>query len=363
MLRGLLLLAAAALPPSAEAAEPPWHGVWQGTIGSLPVRVCLQQRGGEFSNGSYYYVRQMKPIALEHQDDGSWTERADSDAVTGTWKITAAGARLTGQWRGAKTALPVSLARVPVADGEEDPCGSDEYIAPRVRPVRVTMKRAKAKGFAFTELTYVVGPSFPDVSIVSFSYPATRPGDAAINAALRIDPAKKEGDADYLGCMRGQLGSNGVDGDFAMSYAPALVTPEFISIAANVGGDCGGAHPSESLWHLTFDRVSGRKVALARWFTARGVVPGDPAAAQLAPALKALALKHFPFEQGADADCREAVTMSDYWDLAVDRRGIAFEPSLPHVAQACGATSVVPFAELAPLLSAEGRAGVARLGR
>jgi hypothetical protein len=348
-----------ALP--AQGATPPWHGVWQGTIGTLPVRACLQQRGGDYSNGSYYYLRQLKPISLQHEDNGTWTEHVGGgEAVSGTWTIAVSGARLSGQWRGGKTSLPIELARVAIPAAEEDPCGSDAFVAPRVRPIRVTTKPASKAGLAYAEQTYLVGPSFEDVSITSFSYPATRPGDAAINAALRLDPAKPESDADYLGCMKGQLGSLGTDGDFAFSYEPALVTPEFLSVAVNTGGSCGGAHPSTSNTHLTFDRTTGKKADLQLWFNARALEP-DEGLRPLTPALKALVMKYFPTEAGADADCRGAVAGSDYWDLAIHRRGIAFTPSLPHVAQACTDTAVVPFGELAPFLSPAGQNGAARL--
>lgn len=362
-MRRWLFLAAAALPASAQAA-PAWHGVWQGTIGKLPVRACLQQRSESYSNGSYYYLSRLLPIPLTHEDDGSWSEENDS----GGWIVTvAAPGRLTGTWRGGGKSLPIALTRAAVAAGDEDPCGSQAFIAPRLRPVKITSKPARHDGFAFTELVYDVGPSFPEVGVSSFSYPATRPGDAAINAALRLDPSRPDGDADYLGCMKQALASGGRDGDFQMSYAPALVTPEYLSVAATTGGFCGGAHPDESQWHLVFDRASGKRIDLAGWFTARGVVPErgerDSSIRQITPALKALALNHFSFGRGEDADCREAVEQEDYWEIALNRRGIAFTPSLPHVVQACEDAALVPFAQLAPFLSPEGRAGIARLGR
>ena len=354
------LALAVALP--SQAATPPWHGVWQGTIGRLPVRACLQQRGGDYQNGSYYYLRQLKPIALEHQDDGTWTEQAGGgETVTGRWSVALTGGRLAGQWRGGKATLPIALTRVAAAAGEDDPCGSDAFMAPRVRPIRVLTKPASKGGFAYSVLTYAVGPSFADVSITSFAFPPTRLGDAAINAALRIDPAKPDGDADYLGCFKGQLASLGIDGDFQFSYEPALVTPELMSVAVSAGGSCGGAHPSMSNKHLAFERMTGKAIDLERWFNDHGLKP-DVGLRPLTPALKAVVLKHFPSGQDADADCREVVADSDYWDLAIDRHGIAFDPSLPHVAQGCGDTAIVPFAELAPFLSPVGREVAGRLG-
>ena len=365
-MKRLLLLAAMAVPASAQAASPPWHGVWQGTIGTLPVRACLQQRSEDYSNGSYYYLSRMKPIALSHEDDGSWAEEADGGAATGKWAVAGVtGGRLTGTWRSGSKALPIALTRVAVPAGEEDPCGAAAFIAPRLKPVQVRSKPARKDGFAYIELTYDVGSNFSDIVISSFSFPPTRPGDAAINAALRLDPAKPGSDADYAECMRMSLASLGRDGDFTFSYTPALVTSEFLSVEANSGGFCGGAHPDESTTHVIFDRATGRRIDLTRWFTPRGVLPdeGEEGASihRLTPALRALVLRHYPFGKGEDADCKEAVSGEDYWDIALDRRGIAFAPSLPHVAQACEDSAVVPFAELAAFLSPAGKAGAARV--
>jgi hypothetical protein len=362
-----LLLAALALPASALSAPaqaaPAWHGVWQGTIGTLPVRACLQERSETYTNGSYYYLSRLQPIPLAHEDDGGWGEENGS----GRWTVTSAGSRLTGMWRGGGKTLPIALNRVALAAGDEDPCGSQAYIAPRLRPVKVITRPARRDGFAYTELVYDVGPSFPEIGISSFSYSPTRPGDVAINAALRLDPAKPGREADYLDCMKLALASGGRDGDFQFSQAPDLVTPEFLSVAVNTGGFCGGAHPDETLWHRVFDRANGRPVDLARWLTTRAVVPGEgernSSIRQITPALRALALKHFPFGRGEDADCREAVSGEDYWEIALTRRGLALTPSLPHVVQACEDAAIVPFAELSAFLSPEGQTGIARLAR
>jgi hypothetical protein len=364
-LRWAVLLAA--LPISAAAqAEPSWHGVWQGRIGTLPVRACLQQRSETYRNGSYYYLNRMKPIPLRAEDDGTWSEEADGGAITGNWRVeNAAPNRLTGTWRSGARTLPITMTRLAAA-GEDGPCGSDAFIAPRLRPARLVARPASKEGFAYTELTYVVGPSFPEVGIVSFSYPPSRPGDRAINASLRVDPAEHEGPADYAGCMKMALASLGRDGDFQFSYVPAMVTPEFLSVAANSGGFCGGAHPSEGVWHLTFDRVSGKSLNLADWFTPRGII-NEPSETtpitKLAAPLRPTVLRHYPFEAGQDADCKEVVAQADYWDLSLTRRGIGFTPSLPHVAQACTETAVVPFAQLSAFMTAAGRAGQARLRR
>lgn len=366
----VVALAMLLAPASAGAASAPaWHGVWQGTIGTLPVRACLQQRGSGFANGSYFYLSRLRPIPLSREADGQWTEEVDgAGPSTGRWTVRSAQAdRLVGTWRGGGKALPIALRAVPLTEADESPCGSGAFIAPRLRPVRITPQPANHTGFAYTELTYDVGPSFPDVSISSFAYPANRAGDAAINTALRIDPASPEGPADYAGCMKQALGSLGRDGDFHIRYAPDLVTPEFLSVAVSSGGFCGGAHPFDGTWHLLFDRVSGERIDLSRWFTSLGFSAGQTEDAasvrRITPELRALALDRFPFGRGEDAQCRAVVSEADYWNLSLQHRGISFTPSLPRVVQACADAALVPFAELAPFLSGEGRQGAARLAR
>ena len=230
-----------ASPALAEAPPPAWEGVWRGTVGTLPVMACLNNNGGEFSRGSYYYLSKMQPIALEHAANGSWSEHGEGgEKVTGTWTVAPrAGGGLSGEWRSGARTLPITLTRVATGSTDDGPCGSVGYIAPRISPVRQAAKPASKGGFSYSEVTYNVGPHFEGVTISSFSYPATQPGDRAINAMLRLDPAKPADPANFVACMQGALGNSGTDGDFAFSYAPGFVGRNFLSVAVDEGGDCG----------------------------------------------------------------------------------------------------------------------------
>ena len=83
----------------------------------------------------------------------------------------------------------------------------------------------------------------------------------------------------------------------------------------------------------------------------------DSALRPLSPAFKRIVLRRLKF---ADSECRAVVSEAEYWNIGLDRTGLVFSPSLPHVAMACGDDAAVPFAELGPWLSAAGKAGVAR---
>ena len=359
----LPLASLAATPVQAAAGQQPWEGVWQGTIGTLPVRACFDQRSDNWANGSYYYVSKLVPIALRKESGaGVWTEHdGGAEESGGSWTLSNQdGNHLSGQWRSGSKSLPVALTRVAARIKEEGFCASAEFHGPRVRPIRVTSAAASNEGIAFTKLTYDVGPAFPDTSITGFAIREQQPGDRAINAALRVDASNP--DADYLACDRQQVGQNGISGSFAYEAEPALLTSEFVSATISSGGDCGGAHPDDSTYHRAFDRKTGKPVDLGTWFTARGVKAreaGDTGPyRELTPALRNEVLRHFKFDE---AECREAVSSADYWDIALGRTGLSFTPSLPHVAEACAEPATVPLKDLSGWLSPAGREGVGRL--
>jgi hypothetical protein len=362
-----MLLAGPAMAQD-DVPSPAWQGVWQGTIGKLPVRACFQKNTPDYSFGSYYYLAHKRAIQLVHRNDGSWLEGDDLQRATGRWVLAdSSGTTLSGEWRHAGKRLSIALTRVPLTgDAAGQPCGSDAYVQPRVAPVRVTERPRKTGGLGWTELTYDVGPGFGDVHISSFGYPSTQPGDPAINAELRVNPAKRGEDnpADYLACMENALGSLGIDGDFHFSYTPHMLTPDYVVARENAGGFCGGAHPYMYEFWKVWRRHDGKPVRLADWLgpaAKEASASGDDydgTFAQVRPALIHLAMHHMNV---GGRECREAVASTSFWYLGLDRRGLLMAPSLPHVYQGCAGDAVIPFTEVAPFLSPEGRQGIERL--
>ncbi len=368
MRRWLSALAALLLVPamSAQAAEAPIiDGVWKGTIGTLPVRVCLMDAGVSYPHGSYYYLSQLQPIALEKPEGSkAWEERTEAKA---RWAITLVGANsVTGSWTAGDRTLPVKLTRVPMGDdGELDrACMADAFMALRIVPARLVQSPAKAGKLAYTKLKLDVGKAFEDVDIATFQIPVQRPGDKAINAALRalIDP--KQGRVDYVTCMKGNLGLSGTDGEMSLSAEPGFVSSEWVDAKIDEGGFCGGAHPYYSSSNMVFDRTTGKEVQLAQWLAPKGMSAKWDAGAKywetkLLDPLRKLVVKAMPPIE--DADCQSAVAEADYWDLALTPRGIGFTPQLPHVMLACADQAELTFAQLGPWLSPMGKAGAARM--
>ncbi|WP_088309485.1 hypothetical protein [Novosphingobium sp. B 225] len=367
MRRLFALLAALVLVPSAaQAAEAPLlDGVWKGTIGTLPVRVCLMDVNASSPRGSYYYLSQMKPIALEKPDGNKgWLEQTGAKA---RWSITLAGAnKVTGSWTTGDRTLPVSLTRVAMGDdGELDgACWSDAFMAPRIIPTRLVASPVKAGKLAYSKLKLEVGKWFEEVDIATFQIPVQRPGDKAINLALRalIDP--KQGRADYASCLQGNLGLSGTDGEMSLAAEPSFVSAEWIDVQIDEGNYCGGAHPNYSSSHMVYDRASGKEVQLAQWLAPKGMSAKWDAGAKywdtrlLEPLRKLVLAAMPPIEE---ADCQSAVAEAESWDLALTPKGITFTPFLPHAMLACADDAELTFAQLAPYLSPAGKAGVARM--
>ncbi len=359
-----LALSASATPALADEA-PAIDGVWQGRIGNLPVHACLMDVATDRARGSYFYLSQMEPIALDKLPDGQgWQEDAGAKA---RWTITMAGAnRITGSWTTGERTLPVTLSRVPMdADGEVDgACMADAYLAPRLVPPKLVAKPEVTGKFGFTRLVKDVGKGFAQVDISTFQLPVQRPGDQAINTALRALLNPRDGRADYIACMKANLFQTGTDGDLSFEASPAFVSTQFVSAALNEGGTCGGAHPYVASSHLTFDRASGKEVELGQWLAPKGMdVTWDPGAKyferRIKEGLRRLVLAQMPEHE--DAECNAARAEADYWDVALTPTGLTFEPDLPHALLACGDVAELSFAQLAPFLSPAGKAGAARM--
>lgn len=360
------VLAAIALAGSARAAPATsaMNGVWTGTVGAQQVRACFTKRGDELAFGAYYPMTRMVPIELGYREmSGTWGEGYDRNGAV--WTIAMHGGdRMAGTWRKGARELPVSLTRVELARGDDpdSACGSHAFMAPRLKPVTLHRRVKTIPGLNYSLVTYDVGPAFPSVWITGFSLPGKSAAVRAINAAVRIDPLKKEGEADFAGCLSQSLANMGTDGDFNFSYRPERTAGGLISVVGNSDYSCGGIHPDAFSFHRLFDYRTGREVQVKTWFTARGVKPGQPEAAdhsiELASALRNLVVAH---ARDLSERCAVPVATANWWDVGLANGGLLFTPNLPHAVAACGDSITVPARSLAPFLSTEGKAAMARI--
>lgn len=191
----------------------------------------------------------------------------------------------------------------------------------------------------------------------------TQPGDQGINRAL-ANLVREESAMECLAYARENWGG---EGEWSVSILPEVLTDRWLGVVIASGNFCGGAHPNYWQHQQTYDRQTGALVDPMHWITSAGVTTErlEPAAegeeritnTTITPALQDLILSHWPRTDDPDGEnCRDVARDPFGWDLGLAPSGLAFMPELPHVAQACAETMVVPWGELAPYLSAEGQA-------
>jgi len=353
-------LIAGAAAASAPAELP---GIWQGTVGDLPVRACFARPEQWGSFGAYFYLSRRRLIALDGADGESVTfhEGGGADPNRPRWRIERADAgRLTGQWTGGGRTLPVRLSRV-AETGGESPCGSLAFHQPRLAGVRTVSAPATMDGVAYTRITLDHGGRF-EASVETFALAGASEAARRINAilaqALANDPPE------WFECLRAPLEQSPFEGSFNQSLAPALISTRWMSVIEQHDGFCGGNHPNVGRTYRTFDLAMGREIDLHDWLNATAVQREGPAGSEeeiktLRPALREFILAGWHAEQ---AECEEGVRSIEFWNIGLTREALIFSPQLPHVAQACGEEFTVSLARLRPFLTEEGAQNLRALG-
>lgn len=350
MLGALLAVAAAA-----QAAPAGLPGIWEGTVGNLPVRACFVRR--EFSRfGAYYYLSQRRLIALDAEEgaEGAYREGGGAGGDGPRWLIEQAGPEaLTARWTGNGRTLPVRLRRVPFVEGEEGPCASIVFHQPRLEGVRTVATPASLDGVAYRRLTLATEGRF-ETSLQSFALDGSGAAAQRINAelgrGLAGDPPQ------WFECIQNSLSHSPFEGSFDERLEPAMFTRRWLSVSHHWDGYCGGAHPDSSNAYRTFDLGSGVEIDLHDWFKATAVKREHLAEVNedsrtLEPAFRDVILQGWRAEA---EECDEVVRSAEFWNIGLTREAFVFSPSLPHVAQACWEEFPVPFARVQSFLTEEG---------
>lgn len=358
-----------AVPVKANTLTP---GLYEGTIGTLPIRVCFDDSASVA--GTYYYLKHLKPIGLFNQDgDANALREATGyeENTGGQWRtLRQSGGIITGQWTNGKRRLPIRLKEVLYTGGEyTGPCESKQFLTPRLAGSSIKASAADFATAPVTILEFVPGPGFDaeTVFISSFAIagPAQR-GDAAINANLRrvLPVGVDESDSGFMECMGMMHLSWGWDGNFEHVAKPEVLNPRWLGVLHTQGVYCGGAHPNFWEARQVFDRSTGEEADPSAWLRKGALVfyeidsespnpPKRPVQA-LGPEVGALVSQRW---SDGDSECRDFLTDSSFgWDLGLGEGGMVFKPELPHVATACIQTVTVPWGDLEPYLSDTGKA-------
>lgn len=176
------------------------------------------------------------------------------------------------------------------------------------------------------------------------------PGLATINTDLRALLAKsldwaRECNSDSLDGLLKE------PGDFHQTLEPTWWTDRLLAVSVMTNSTCGGPHPNTDPDYLLWDVTTGKRIAIASWFTAAALKKPTGRELELSLRLKAIVLKHA--ERMQDDDCAEVLRDNEYYLIQPGPAGMVFVPSLPHVVQACADDIVVPYAMLHAFLRAE----------
>lgn len=374
----LLLSALLAAAPVAAQESPEWAGVWEGRVGTHPVRLCIDSHGGP-ARGGYYYLSRLEPIPITEEDgEGGWIERTPEGEPSALWEfVEQTGQELRGTWRQGSRSLRFELTPLAwTAPEYAGPCSSDAFLGPRIAGGEVLTRPAELNGWRFTEQTYHPPAHFAeeDGDLESFTFTPEQPGDARILAELAKGLPTGDYRDTYLQCMGDTIAVHGTDGKYWTRSHPEFVSDDWLTTMESYGMYCGGAHGDHGFYHRTFDRRSGEQLDPARWLNETAVeyqtVSGGEGYFNVLPALTELILARSPSDVApGDAatereayleECRDSVG-SWSWRFGLSREGLLAVPIVPHVLGPCRAVFTVPWVELAAFLNEEGRAGVARL--
>ncbi len=370
LIAGAVSLALTA-PSASAAADTPRalavQGVWQGTLGTQPIRACFNNRETD-SFGAYFYLSKLVTIPLVKDDKGEllFSEGWPDDPKAPRWALTPIGAdELAGTWKQGSRNLALRLTRVPLGKlGEDDsPCGSMAFEQPRLNGIHIVRTRAAKDGVGYAKLTLELRGHFPSVSVESFQLDGHGSAVERINRVLD-KPFAKDNEESWLGCVRSSFNSSPWGAEHNESFELQLITRKWLAVNHHWDGFCGGAHPDSSNSPRLFDLTSGAEINLFDWFNDKAVkrehLGGEAGnIVTIRPAFQKMLMAGWK----GDDECRDAIAGQDFWSVALTRSGFSLTPSLPHVVQACTEDFNLSFARAAPYLNATGKREVEAFNR
>lgn len=330
----LLFLHLILLSGAACAADPPWRGVWSGTIGKQQVMVCLDQD----DSSSYYYRRHSYDISLSASDKRGtrWTEMTKKKR-SGEWKIESITRdRLTGTWlppRGKRSA-PIVLERVSVPSEDDRLCDGEAYNGPRVDAVKITAGSPETfEGKRFRTLSAGVNEAVSTIELLE-----SKPAIASVNQALRAELREEIGS--YYQCLNSENIQAVAEAEYSFTTSPVFWSSRWLTLAVTANNYCGGFGINHHYWYSTWDLVSGKRVDLWTWFEGMK----DEASAALKKVINAHAK--------SDEECGEMLTENVSYSLRPSKEGMVFSPQL-YIG--CQDDIDVPYDKLLPFLSPVGK--------
>jgi len=269
------LIIALLLPGTLHAADKPWEGVFEGTLGTARVQVLLGHPDGNGEDSRYSYAGKPFDLGLLLEQEGPRLRFVESTMVgaqpddlkgkgarliSGRWDIAVSKDGASGTWtdRDGKKTLPVTLTRVTKASGR----ASEIYGQVWARQVAFAPTLA---GKSFSGVS--VGMAKDRVFAVSFPRLTSHPDPTQmgrINAMLEAEHRKAV--ASWRECLsylpRQRPGETPERKDIAseINLQVTYATPTLMSLSEAGSIMCGGAYPNNFIRSSTFDLVAAERI-------------------------------------------------------------------------------------------------------
>lgn len=368
----------------------PEAGTWIGTLGTQEVMACFRHdksgTGALQTWAAYFYQKHGTLIQLIQLEEkaGHWMEQG-KQGPTGSWTFSIEpNGFLVGHWsdpKGQNTA-PLRLRRFKTLASPEsyDSCGSESDggfsadVTRRWRTERTTR----------TVETTANGKQYQVVSILGAvsTIKLNGRGEGLLRLNDRLSNEMRVGIGGYLSCpTRGskeqQKLSQKEKPDYNFRVDPLFWNDRWISLAKNVSGDCGGAHPFSDVARSNWDLSTGNPINLWAWFRASKRPDAsrkhgqndssDEALEELYQLIADRAVKSRldfnPKEAEQDQNCLDTLQTSREYQVTFGTKGLVFSHNFPHASQACNDDIEIPYRRLLPFLTSEGKGHITRLMR
>lgn len=340
------------------SAQEAWRGIWEGTIGQMPVRVCFDGNGGDDSR--YYYLKYGKDILLQRAKDeeGSWLEGDESaDKPGGKWRVSQDGAdTMRGTWQNSSTSkqLPIVLKRTVLPLGQERSlCEAEYFFKPVADAARLVAGPVQAFGrHSYQKLATRVqkrgDSNFEPEAVVLRDFGAN---GAAVNEQLQARLRKR----------LAQNHDTRMNGLMESTEEVVWLSDRWLSMRETEWPK-GHGISSISMWFETWDLSTGARFDLWRWFNASAGAwheeTGNDGVEQVFTPSKALSRAIGRFgDNGGDPGCKGQDKSWSGPRLAPG--GIEFEAGYGP----CMDIAVASFKKLRPFLNEEGLRQAAALQR
>ncbi len=328
-------------------------GIYIGKIGNVPVSLSINHvpdpKDKEPRVASMYYRSNMSDVVLKQEPgQADWAEFDGSNKPSGRMTLNCQEKQLNGEWISinGKLRLALSAQRSP----------DDAYNKRRFATLAPIHIKAETKGGLKFETFDVAWPSATDPKVSGLRLVGSSSGIAKINRLLWDEVLQNtQSLSDCAKQFQQRFGSWEIDGGFGQKFAHAVGA--FVVVNSGGGYECGWGRDFDN-FSRAYDVISGKPLDFKRWF--------QPALRELSgdkwqeTGLAQIISRFGQIQHNKDnKECFEDAVFSVH-DGYPSEDGMVFEGGFFTPSKFCrgSADVTIPYARVAPFLSAEGKRSV-----